>query len=86
MQWGFDRLSDQLIVIVNDGIVIAIAKNGIVIVIVNSGIVIAIAHNSIVIVIVNNIVMKASNIAIRCSYYIYCRRNKQWTCPNLLNF
>ena len=34
----------------------------------------------------NNIVMKASNIAIRCSYYIYCRRNKQWTCPNLLNF
>ena len=34
----------------------------------------------------NNIVMKASNIAIRCTYYIYCRRNKQWTCPNLLNF
>ena len=34
----------------------------------------------------NNIVMKALNIAIRCSYYIYCRRNKQWTCPNLLNF
>ena len=34
----------------------------------------------------NNIVMKASNIAFRCSYYIYCRRNKQWTCPNLLNF
>ena len=34
----------------------------------------------------NNIFMKASNIAIRCPYYIYCRRNKQWTCPNLLNF
>ena len=33
-----------------------------------------------------NIVMKASNIAIRCSYYIYCRRNKQWTCPDFLNF
>ena len=34
----------------------------------------------------NNIVMKASNIAIRCSYYIYCRRNKEWTCLNLSNF
>ena len=28
----------------------------------------------------------ASNITIRSSYYIYCRRNKQWTCPDLLNF
>ena len=34
----------------------------------------------------NNIVKKASNIAIRCSYYIYCRRNKQWTCPDLLSY
>ena len=33
-----------------------------------------------------SIVMKASNIAIRCSYYIYCRRNKTWTSPELLNF
>ena len=30
-----------------------------------------------------NIVSKASNIAIRCSYYIYCRLNKQWTSPDL---
>ena len=33
-----------------------------------------------------NIITKALNIAIRCSYYIYCRRNKQWTCSDLLNF
>ena len=33
-----------------------------------------------------NIVRKASDIAIRCYYYIYYRRNKQWTCPDLLNF
>ena len=32
------------------------------------------------------IFMKASNIAIRCTYYIYCRRNKQWTSPDLLQF
>ena len=31
-------------------------------------------------------IMKASNIAIRCTYYIYCRRNKQWTSPDLLQF
>ena len=31
-------------------------------------------------------IMKSSNIAVWCSYYIYCRRNKQWTCPDLLNF
>ena len=33
-----------------------------------------------------NIVRKASNIAIRCSYYIYDRCNKQWACPDLLSF
>ena len=34
----------------------------------------------------NNIMMKALSIAVRCSYYIYCWCNKQWTCSNLLNF
>ena len=34
----------------------------------------------------HEIFMKASNIAIRCTYYIYCRRNKQWTSPDLLQF
>ena len=34
----------------------------------------------------NNIVMKASNTAIRCSNCIYCRRNKQWTYHNLLTY
>ena len=33
-----------------------------------------------------NIVMKASDIAIRYSYYIYCMRNQQWTCLDLLSF
>ena len=32
----------------------------------------------------HNIFMKASDIAIRCTYYIYCRRNKQLTSPDLL--
>ena len=31
-------------------------------------------------------IMKASNIAIRCTYYIYCRRNKQWSNPDLLQY
>ena len=26
------------------------------------------------------------NIAIRCTYYIFCRRNKSWANPELLNF
>ena len=30
--------------------------------------------------------MKSMNIAIRCTYYIFCRRNKSWTNPELLNF
>ena len=34
----------------------------------------------------HHIIMKASNIAIRCTYYTYCRRNKEWTCPDLLQF
>ena len=34
----------------------------------------------------HHIIMKASNIAIRCTYYTYCRRNKQWTSPDLLQF
>ena len=35
---------------------------------------------------IHHITMKASNIAIRCTYYIYCRRNKEWTSPDLLQF
>ena len=34
----------------------------------------------------HQIIMKASNIAIRCTYYIYCRRNKQWSNPELLQY
>ena len=30
------------------------------------------------------IIMKAMNISIRSSYYIFCRRNKPWTNPELL--
>ena len=30
--------------------------------------------------------MKLINIAIRCSYYIFCRRNKEWTNPDLIDF
>ena len=37
-------------------------------------------------VLTHHIIMKASNIAIRCKYYVYCRRNKQWTIPELLQF
>ena len=29
---------------------------------------------------------KIMNIAIRCTYYIFCRRNKGWTDPNLMDF
>ena len=25
-------------------------------------------------------------IIIRCTYYIFCRRNKEWTDPNLMDF
>ena len=34
----------------------------------------------------HHIFMKASNIAIKYTYYIYCKRNKQWTSPELLQF
>ena len=33
-----------------------------------------------------NIDMKASNIAISCSCYIYCIYNRQWICPKMLKF
>ena len=29
---------------------------------------------------------KIMNIAIRCTHYIFCRRNKEWTDPNLMDF
>ena len=32
------------------------------------------------------IIMKASNIAIRCTYFIFCRRNKSWPGPELHDF
>ena len=34
----------------------------------------------------NHALLKSMNIAIRCTYYIFCRRNKSWTNPELLNF
>ena len=33
-----------------------------------------------------HIVRKIINIAIRCSYYDFCHRNKPWTNPDLLDF
>ena len=33
-----------------------------------------------------NVILKRMNIAVRCSYYIFCRRNKSWTNPDLLDF
>ena len=32
------------------------------------------------------LISKIMNIAIRCTYYIYYRRNKDWTGPNLMDF
>ena len=29
---------------------------------------------------------KVMNIAIRSTYYIFCRRNKDWTNPDLMDF
>ena len=35
----------------------------------------------------SNIIMKKlMNIAIRCTYYVFCCRNKSWTNPELLEF
>ena len=34
--------------------------------------------------ITKRIIMKTMNISIRSSYYIFCRRNKPWTNPELL--
>ena len=33
-----------------------------------------------------NLTMKLINIAIRCSYYTFCRRIKEWTNPDLIEF
>ena len=30
--------------------------------------------------------LKCMEIAVRCTYYIYCRRNKEWTNPELLDY
>ena len=35
-------------------------------------------------IIQKRIIMKAVNISVRSSYYIFCRRNKPWTNPELL--
>ena len=32
------------------------------------------------------IIKKIMNIGVRCTYYVFCRRNKAWTNPELLNF
>ena len=34
----------------------------------------------------NHIIKKVVSIAVRCIYYIYCRRNKSWPYPELLDF
>ena len=34
----------------------------------------------------HKILSKTINIAVRCTYYIFCRRNKPWTNPNLLDY
>ena len=33
-----------------------------------------------------NALLKTMNIAVRCTNYIFCRRNKSWTHPALLTF
>ena len=33
-----------------------------------------------------HIIRKTMNIAIRCSYYVFCHRNKAWNNPDLLDF
>ena len=32
------------------------------------------------------LMMKMTNNAIQCTYYIFCKRNKEWTNPDLLDF
>ena len=32
------------------------------------------------------LISKIMNIAIRCSYYTFCRRKKDWTDPDLMDF
>ena len=33
----------------------------------------------------NRLISKVMNISIRCTYYIFCRRNKDWTDPALMD-
>jgi len=39
---------------------------------------------SIEVMIIMMTIKKITNIAIRTSYYIFCRRNKEWTDPELM--
>ena len=34
----------------------------------------------------DKILLKTINIAVRCTYYIFCRRNKPWTNPDILDY
>ena len=34
----------------------------------------------------NRVISKCCEVAIRCSFFIYCRRDKSWTDPDILNF
>jgi hypothetical protein len=34
----------------------------------------------------NKVMITCAEVAIRCSYYIYCRRNKDWLSPGILKF
>ena len=34
----------------------------------------------------NFVIRKVMNIASRCTYYVFCRRNEPWNNPNLLDF
>ena len=34
----------------------------------------------------HNILLKTINIAVLCTYYIFCRSDKTWTNPNLLDY
>ena len=34
----------------------------------------------------NRIIAKCMEVALRATFFIYCRRNKQWNDPALLNF
>ena len=34
----------------------------------------------------DELLLKCMEVAVRCTYYIYCRRNKEWTNPDLLDY